>query len=64
MIAIDHPFPGMFEIHRDPVPDDGLDLAQAPVGLAGMTDQHSRFQKAVHPGAPHRCAARPTTFID
>lgn len=42
----------MLEIDGDSIADDGLDLADAPIGLRGMTDPHAWFDGGGHgPGA-------------
>jgi len=38
---------GMFEIHGDTCPDDGLNLPDPPIPLPGVDDQIAGF-KAVH----------------
>ena len=49
MTQINDNFAGMFEIDRGTPADDGLHLAQPPVGLLGMAHHHARFQKRNHP---------------
>ena len=48
MAAVNHDLARMFEIHRDPIADDRLDLSQTPIVPLGVPHQHSRLQKRSH----------------
>ena len=48
MAAVDHDLSRVFEIHRDPIADDRLDLPQSPIVPLGVQHQHSRLQKRSH----------------
>jgi len=56
MNGVDGALAGVFEVHGDPGSDGGLDLAQAPIGLAGMADKGAGLKKRLHEGfsAPGR----------
>jgi histidine phosphotransferase ChpT len=47
-IAVNHNFPGMFEVDRHPGADHRLHLTQAPNRLIRVAHQHARFQKCRH----------------
>ena len=46
--ADDQPFSRIFEINRDPVADDRLNLPNAPFGLAWVADENAGQQSTVH----------------
>ncbi len=45
--GVDQDFAGIFEIHRDPAVDDGLDLPDAPIRLLRVADEISRLDEGV-----------------
>lgn len=47
MGAINHNFTRMFEVHRDSITYNGLDLAQPPFLFYRMANQISRFEKVL-----------------
>ena len=48
MGGVDGAFARMLEVHGYPCPDGGLDLAKAPVGLAGMADKGAGLDQWQH----------------
>ena len=46
--SVDQHFSGMLEIDGDALADHRLNLADAPVGLLRMLDQHARHQFLCH----------------
>lgn len=41
LIVMDQLFSGVLEVHGDPVTDDGLDLAEAPVGSVRVAHERA-----------------------